>query len=57
MSPRTGRPKADNPKAIKYSIRIDEETEKRLVEYCEANGITKGKAIRQAINLLLDNKK
>ncbi len=53
MPTKMGRPKAENPKAIKYSIRIDEVTEQRLRAYCEANGITKGTAIRQAIELLL----
>lgn len=57
MSPRTGRPKAESPKSIKYSIRLDELTEKRLVEYCNVHGITKGEAIRQGIHLLLDTKK
>lgn len=57
MSPRTGRPKAESPKSIKYSIRLDELTEKRLVEYCNVHGITKGEAIRQGIYLLLDTKK
>lgn len=53
---RTGRPKAENPKEIKYSIRMDAETEQRLKEYCEKQGITKGEAIRQAIRLLLETK-
>lgn len=53
---RTGRPKAENPKEIKYSIRMDAETEQRLKEYCENQGITKGEAIRQAIRLLLETK-
>ena len=57
MSPKTGRPKADNPKAIKYSIRIDEKTKQRLVEYCLKHNITKGEAIRQGIHLLLGDKK
>lgn len=57
MSPRTGRPKADNPKDIRYSIRIDEETEKKLQDYCIQNGITKGEAIRRGIHLLLAQKK
>lgn len=57
MSPRTGRPKAENPKDIRYSIRLDAETESRLQEYCEKHGITKGEAIRQGIHLLLAQKK
>lgn len=57
MSPRTGRPKADNPKEIKYSIRLDVETEKKLREYCNERGLTKGEAIRQGIYLLLEQDK
>lgn len=53
MSPRTGRPKAENPKDIKYSIRLDAETEEKLAKYCEENNISKGEAIRQGIHLLL----
>lgn len=52
-----GRPKVDNPKSIKYSIRIDNETENRLVKYCEKKHITKGEAIRRGINLLIDTDK
>ncbi len=48
-----GRPKADNPKSIKYSIRMDAETEQRLKEYCEKHNITKGEAIRRAIQKLI----
>ena len=57
MSPRTGRPKAENPKDIKYSIRLDEKTEKLLEQYCKQNSITKGEAIRQGIHLLLEKSK
>lgn len=53
MSPRTGRPKAENPKEVKYSIRLSVETEERLRAYCEKKGITKGEAIRKGIDLLL----
>lgn len=55
MSPRTGRPKAENPKNINYSIRIDAETEKRLQEYCEKHKLSKGEAFRKGIYLLLDS--
>lgn len=57
MSPRTGRPKVAKPKYIRYSIRLDEETEYKLQEYCEDYKITKGEAIRKGINLLLGTKK
>jgi len=56
MSPRTGRPKADKPKDIRFSIRLDEETDSRLEAYCLARGITRAEAIRQGIDLLLAQK-
>lgn len=48
-----GRPKADKPKEIKYSIRTDAETESRLEKYCAEKGISKGEAYRKGIELLL----
>jgi len=56
MSP-AGRPKADKPKEIRYSIRLDIETEEKLKAYCQENGIKRGEAIRQGIHLLLSQKK
>ena len=57
MSPKAGRPKAENPKDVRFSIRLDAETDKRLCEYCDQNGITRAEAIRTAINRLLSKKK
>lgn len=58
MSPKkTGRPTSTNPKEIKYSIRIDKETERRLECYCLEHKITKGEAIRIGISRLLDDPK
>ncbi|HBC26435.1 MAG TPA: CopG family transcriptional regulator [Ruminococcaceae bacterium] len=57
MSPKTGRPKADKPKDIRYSVRFDAETETNLISYCKKHGITKGEAIRKGIHLLLTEKK
>jgi hypothetical protein len=57
MGPRTGRPKAEKPKHVKYSIRLDIEMETRLKDYCEIHNITKGEAIRKGIHLLLEQKK
>ena len=57
MSQKVGRPKADNPKDVRYSIRLDVETEKRLSEYCIEHKISKGQAIRNGIDLLLKCKK
>ncbi len=50
---KVGRPKADRPKDIRFSIRLDDELSKQLELYCEDNGISKGEAIRKALNLLL----
>lgn len=55
MSP-VGRPKAEKPKEIRYSIRLDVETEEKLKAYCEQHRITRGEAIRQGIHLLLAQK-
>ncbi|PWL70278.1 MAG: CopG family transcriptional regulator [Clostridiales bacterium] len=57
MSPRTGRPKKDNPINIRTSVRLDAETDKQLNEYCDKHGITKGEAIRKGVYLLLGKKK
>lgn len=57
MSPRTGRPKAENPKDVRFSIRLDAETDQRLDEYCAKNNITRAEAIRKGIYLLLGKKK
>ena len=53
ISKKMGRPKAEKPKEIKYSIRTDAETERRLEAYCNAEGITKGEAYRRGIELLM----
>lgn len=55
MSP-AGRPKTDNPKSNRFSIRLDAETENRLEKYCKEYGISKGEAVRQGLYLLLGQK-
>lgn len=55
MSP-AGRHKAENPKEVRFSIRLDRETEDKLEEYCKKHSITKGEAIRRGIHLLLSEK-
>lgn len=57
MTPRTGRPKTDNPKGVRYSVRLDTDTELRLKSYCTEHNITRGEAIRKGIHLLLAQKK
>ena len=53
MSPKTGRPKVDNPKNIRFSIRLDKDIDEKLEAYCKSHNISKGKAIRLGIDLLL----
>lgn len=57
MSPRTGRPKSDNPKNVDVKIRFDKQNHDKLMEYCKINGITRTEAIRKAVDLLIGCKK
>lgn len=56
MSP-VGRPKAENPKQSRFSIRLDAGTERKLEEYCQKHNVSKGEAIRRGIHLLLAKEK
>ena len=53
MSPRTGRPKIDNPKNIDIKVRIDKEKNDELLDYCKKNNISRTEAIRQGIEMVL----
>ena len=44
-----GRPKSDNPKDVRFSIRLSKEAYGRLKEYSEMHGLTATAAINQAI--------
>lgn len=57
MSPKTGRPKSDNPKAIDVKVRFDKELHNKLMAYCEKHQITRTEAIRRGVYLLLDTEK
>lgn len=57
MSPRTGRPKSENPKNNDVKVRLDEATTIELDRYCTEHGITRAEAIRRGIHLLLGKKK
>ena len=56
MSPRKGRPKADNPKDIDLKVRIDHQTNQQLLQYSTENNITRAEAVRRGILLLLQKK-
>lgn len=53
MSPRTGRPKVKMPKTIEVKARIDEETNKKLINYCKENGKSRTDVVRKGIDLVL----
>lgn len=53
MSPRTGRPRVDKPKTIEVKARIDEETNKRLEEYCKENQVSRTDVVRLGIEKVL----
>ena len=57
MKAQTGRPKSNNPMDIRYSVRLDADTESQLHAYCERTNITRGEAVRLGIKLLLSLKK
>ncbi|MBR7133118.1 MAG: CopG family transcriptional regulator [Clostridia bacterium] len=56
MSPRTGRPKIDNPKDMIVKVRFDKVLHSKLLAYCEENSITRTEAIRKAVLNLLSEK-
>lgn len=56
MSSKIGRPVIGKPKTNDIKVRIDDDTLKKLLDYCEVNKITKAEAIRQGIQLLLKKK-
>jgi hypothetical protein len=57
MSPRTGRPKTDNPLNVDVKVRLDSLMSKKLEEYCKTHNITRTEAIRRGIHLLLGQEK
>lgn len=56
MSPKTGRPKVDNPKSNRFSIRLDTVMLEKLDNYCKEHNIKRAEAIRKGIELLLSQK-
>ncbi len=57
MSPRTGRPKAKMPLTIEVKARIDMETNKKLIKYCNENNVTRTDVVREGIKLIVEEKK
>ena len=49
MSPKTGRPKSENPKGTMLRVRIDEETLRKLEETSTELKISKSEVVRNGI--------
>lgn len=56
MSAKMGRPVIGNIKNNDIKVRVDDITHKKLIQYAEKHNITKAEAVRQGINLLLEEK-
>lgn len=52
MSPRTGRPKSDNPKTNPIHVRLDQKSCDILDRYCIQNDVTRAEGIRRGIEKL-----
>ena len=52
MCAKMGRPKIDNPKSTKLSVRIDNKTLAKLDFVAETNSVTRVEALRQGIDFL-----
>lgn len=53
MSPRTGRPKSDNPKSVDIKVRIDKELNEKLLAYCKEHNMKRAAIIRKGIEEIL----
>lgn len=52
MSPKTGRPKIENPMNERVTVRLDEKSANILLKYCKQENIEKAEAIRRGISKL-----
>ena len=56
LSPRTGRPRTENPKEQRFTIRLDNVMGSRLDNYCHSVGKNRAEVIREAIEYFLSKK-
>lgn len=52
MTPRTGRPKLENPKSERITVRLDNFHSEILKEYCKQKNVEKAEAVRRGIEKL-----
>lgn len=57
LSPRTRRPKSDNPKGSGLKACIDTETDRRIQEYCKRRNKIRTQVVREGIELVLVQEK
>lgn len=57
MSPRTGRPKSDNPKDVRIGVRLDSETIRKLDEVAAIKMENRSQVIRRGIELVYKDAK
>lgn len=55
MSPRTGRPKSDNPKDIQLKVRADKQTVDDLDFCCKESNLNRSEVIRLGIRKVKDD--
>jgi predicted transcriptional regulator len=56
VSPRTGRPKAENPKSTQLAVRIDDELLNKLDTLAKKMNVTRVQVIRLGIEKLYEEK-
>lgn len=57
LSPRTGRPKVDNPKEIDIKVRLDHAANNKLLAYCKKYNLTRAEVMRKGLMELLSKEK
>lgn len=57
MSPRTGRPKSENPKGDFVGVRLDRSTVEKLDEVAKLKSTTRSDVIREGIELVYSDTK
>lgn len=51
-----GRPFAENPKAHKISVRLDDEEKEILDDYCKRTNVSQADGVRKGVRCLKDKK-
>lgn len=57
MSPRTGRPKSENPKSDRFNIRVSPDKKKEILEFSQESGIGLLELLEIGIDTVKNEKK